>query len=190
MMKMSYLFRIPGAFLFGLLVMSTTQPVMAQDVSCDEISRTACQIAAAWAERAPYQGPVRPAAIPMACVRVVSYQPVPVVWVEGNAETYDDPGARVIESTGVVYHERFALDQNLIVTESCIPRHLLNGVRELTLCTGLYEEGFHWNVHANSLRGLQTTGHSGFYHPFMLERDIDAFTPAQIRAAYRARYRI
>jgi hypothetical protein len=126
----------------------------------------------------------------MACARVISYQPVPVVWVEGNAETYDQPGARIIESTGVVYHERFPLNQDLIITESCIPQHLLNGVTELTLCTGLYDDGYHWNVSANSLRGLQTSGHSGFYHPFLEHRDREAFTPAQIRGAYRARYGI
>ncbi len=158
-------------------------------VDCVGLSKPACDAAKAAIARSPYTGPIRPANKPMACARVISYGPKPVVWVDRTGLTDRTwRKGRVIADTGVVYHEKFLLDQRLVVTESCIPRRLLRGVRALTLCTGLYEDGFHWKVHRNSLRNFQKSGHSGFYHPFLTDQDRNRFSSNQIRQAYKARY--
>lgn len=166
-------------------------PAFAGTVDCSQLTRTACDAAIAALKRAPYRGPVRPASEPMACARVVSYGPKPVVWVDRSGLSLNHwRNGRVIADTGVVHTERFSLNGNWIVTESCIPRRLLSDVTALTLCTGLYQEGFHWNVSQSSLAGYKRIGHSGYYHPFLTHSDRGALQPRQVRGAYRARYGI
>jgi len=156
-------------------------------VNCSGLSRSACEIAKEQVGRAPYIGPIRPATEAMACARVVSYGPAHVVWVAGNADTYNR-GAPVITQTGIVHTEQFVLNPRWTVTESCIPRRLLNGVAELTLCTGLYEDGYHWSLTAAELGQMKETGHFTSYAPFLTVRDRESLSVAAVAAAYRARY--
>lgn len=154
---------------------------------CGGLPTQACLAAAAALERAPYVGPVRPAQEPMACARVVSRTAVPVVWVAGNEHTYDKD-APVITKTGIVHTETFSLNRNWTVTESCIPRRLLNNVSELTLCTGLHDDGFHWELADHELRNMKRTGHFDSYVPFLSDRQRNSLSKQRVEAAYRARY--
>ncbi len=175
-----------------LMTFSVPSAAQAQEtvrVDCSGLSRSACEAAVANIRRAPYTGPVRPATEPMACARVVSYGPVAVEWVDtGSVSTNRWREGRLITTTGIAHAETFPLNAGWTVTESCIPRRLLNGVSELTLCTGLYEDGFHWRVHGQTLRNMQRTGHPGTFLPFLHERDTGSLSPQSLHLAYIARY--
>lgn len=176
----------------GLAVMSisVTGSASAQStvtVDCSGLVRTACDAAVANIRRAPYVGPIRPASEPMACARVISYRPVPIEWVDSSRQSNWRNGT-LITSTGIPYTETFILNSGWVVTESCIPRRLLSGVGQLTLCTGLYAEGFHWNLSADELQQMQATGHFRSYVPFLEHNDRDSLSRDRVRAAYRARY--
>lgn len=156
-------------------------------VDCAGLTRTACEAAVANIKRSPYVGPIRPATEPMACARVVSYRPVPVEWVDSARRSNWRDGT-LITSTGIPYTESFVLRTDWTVTESCIPRRLLNGVSELTLCTGLDADGFHWKLTGAELDQLRRTGHFTSYVPFLRDRDRDSLSRGQVTSAYRARY--
>jgi hypothetical protein len=165
-------------------------PALAQAtvrVDCAGLTRSACDAAVENIRRAPYVGPIRPATEPLACARVVSYRPVPVEWVDSARRSNWREGT-LVTSTGIPYTEPFALRTDWVVTESCIPRRLLNGVSELTLCTGLDADGFHWRLTAAELDQLRRTGHFTSYVPFLRDRDRDSLSRNQVTAAYRARY--
>ena len=175
---------------FVMVGLALPSPAMAQQqirVDCSGLSRSACDAAIANLRRAPYVGPIRPASEPMACARVVSYGPVAVEWVDSSQVSQWRDG-RLITSTGIAYTESFVLNQQWTVTESCIPRRLLNGVRELTLCTGIDADGFHWKLTATELRQMQQTGHFTSYVPFLGAQDRAQLSGGQVTAAYRARY--
>ena len=155
-------------------------------VSCANITPDACETMVAALKRAPYIGPIRPAEEPMACARVVSYGPSPVVWVNGTKDTYRH--APVIEDTGVVYIEPFGLNRQWTVTESCIPLRLLNSVSNLTLCTGLGEDGYHWSLTSKELALMKKTGHFTSYTPFLEVSDRESLSVERVRALYSARY--
>lgn len=173
-------------FVFGLLVTPAMAGVTIK-VNCQGLSKTACAAAIKNLKRAPYTGPVRPATEPMACARVVSPKAQPVEWVDSSQVGQWRDG-RLITSTGVVHTEPFALEQGWTVTESCIPRRLLRNVSELTLCTGLLAEGFHWKLTDAELRQMKKTGHFTSYVPFLTDSDRKTLSRQQVRAAYRARY--
>lgn len=162
----------------------------AQQVSCRGLSTEACEAAKKNLNRAPYQGPVRPANEPMACARVVSYHSVSVEWVDrGGVSKSNWYRGRLITSTGIAHTETFPLNERWVVTESCIPRRLLNNVSELTLCTGLYADGFHWNLTSSELSSMKRSGHFTSYVPFLQDRDRNRLSRGQVTAAYQVRYR-
>ena len=160
-----------------------------RSINCNGLAKVVCQAAINNAQRAPYRGPIRPANEPMACARTVSYGAKPSVWVDATHATQWRDGTE-IAATAIVYTEPFPLVQGWVITESCIPRRLLHNVRKLVLCTGLYEEGFHWNLTPNELNRIKRTGHFSDYVPFLKKRDQSKVTPSQTRAAYKVRYGI
>jgi len=123
----------------------------------------------------------------MACARVVSYRAVPVVWVAGTKDTYDK-GAPVIADTGIVHTETFGLNNQWVVTESCIKRSFLSSVSALTLCTGTTEDDYHWSLTQKELSSMQRTGHFTSYAPFLEVADRESLSVAKVTAYYKARY--
>ena len=156
-------------------------------VNCAGLTRTVCDAAIANIRRAPYTGPIRPATEPMACARIISYQPVPVEWVDSARHSNWRDGT-LITSTGIPYTESFTLRSDWVVTESCIPRRLLAGVTELTFCTGLDASGFDWKLTTAELDEMRRTGHFTSYVPFLRDGDRSSLSVGQVTAAYRARY--
>ena len=150
---------------------------------------TACEEAQRAARSAPYRGPLKPATEPMACIRVVTYNHSEVIWVNGTQHNFVNAPVIYRQGRGAGYSETFALDGRLTVVESCIPRRLLQGVSNLTVCNGdVPGSGFHWELHANSLNGLTQTGHVGTYLPLLKEADRRNLSPNDVREVYRARY--
>jgi hypothetical protein len=123
----------------------------------------------------------------MACARIVSYEAVPVVWVAGTKDTYNK-GAPVITDTGIVYTETFGLNDEWIVTESCIKRSLLNSVSALTLCAGTTGDDYHWSLTSRELAEMKKTGHFTSYAPFLEVSDRESLSVAKVTAYYKARY--
>lgn len=147
--------------------------------------------AAHWATRAPaVNGPKAPTRQRMACVRVVSYGRTEVIWINGTQHNYVNAPviARQRASGGHYYH--FPLRNGWIVTESCIPQHMLDGIRHLTICNGDEPgEGYHWQISGTSLQRLKgRSGHPGTYLPLVSTRDRNSLTPAAVASAYRRHY--
>lgn len=127
--------------------------------------------------------------VPMACVRYVSYEDTELLWMPADRHTYvnADPLARQIPGNVV---DRFSLNPEWVVIESCVPQAWIADLSVLTHCNGAnMGDGYHWQVSGQTLERLQgNMGHPGTYLPLLSEADRERFTPAQVEAAYRARY--
>jgi hypothetical protein len=165
-------------------------------VDCRGMSATACEAAQRAVAQGRYRGPQAPTQEVMACVRVVMVRPADnlhlteVVWTRGTAETFRNDGMVIArQRPGAANIRLYPGRTDLIVVESCIPQAWLVGVSTLTLCNGTRpNEGYHWQVHQDTLRHLQgAQRHPGTFLPLLPTVVRDTISPAQARDDY-ARY--